>query len=65
MSMQNPWSHKETAPKTGEWIIVCKSIGEPPFTVQYITPFSADPSLADWRDDRGKVREWSFWKAIR
>jgi len=55
---------KESAPKTGEWILVCKSVDATPFTVRYTTPFSAAPQLADWRDERGKVREWRWWKAI-
>ena len=60
----NPWMAKELAPKTGEWILVRKAVDATPFTVRYTTPFSADPQLADWRDERGKVREWMWWKGI-
>lgn len=55
---------KESAPLDGKWILVCKYLGGNPFTVRYITPFTADPSLADWRDEHGKVRTWRYWRPI-
>jgi hypothetical protein len=60
----NSWQPAKTAPRNGEWILVCKQLDDAPFTVQYITPFSAAPELADWRDSRGKVRWFKYWKAI-
>jgi len=61
--MINPWQEQASAPKTGEWILACIDF-DMPFTVRYITPFSADPHLADWRDERGKVRSFRYWKVI-
>ena len=55
------WNSQDTAPKTGEWILV-KS--DHPFTVRYFNPFPADPSLIDFRDERGKVRSFINWKPI-
>ena len=54
------WKTKQTAPKSGNWIIVRNRVGDV-FTVCWATPFSAAPELAEWRDIRGKVREWAEW----
>ena len=55
------WQPKETDPKTGEWILV-KTYH--PFTVRWFNPFPADESLADFRDERGKVRSFTKWTEI-
>lgn len=56
------WKPKESAPKTGEWIVVINN--SHPFTVRYFNPFPADPNLIDFRDERGKVRPFTKWQPI-
>jgi len=54
------WSSKDTAPKTGEWIVVRDGANHP-VTVRWFNPFPANKDLADWRDERGKVRIFTEW----
>ena len=58
------WKSKETAPKDGYWIVVYLTPSTL-FTVRWVTPFAAAPELADWRDERGKVRQWKEWQPIK
>ena len=57
------WQPAETAPKDGSWIVVKKD-ESCLFTVRWCTPFLNAPELADWRDERGRVRWFTMWKAV-
>jgi len=54
------WQPENTAPRTGEWIVV-KYLDNHPFTVRWNNPFPADEALADFRDERGKARLFTKW----